>query len=79
MYSRFSLVIYLYVVLIVFICQSQSPNAPKFCFLKDLFIYLFLIARVFIALLVAASRGYSPVVMYGLLTVVAPLVAEHAL
>ena len=60
---------------------SPTVSSPSFLCLKALDNCLFLAVRVFVAVpwlsLVVGSRGFSLVVMRGLLSVAASLVAEH--
>ena len=63
--------------------MTERLHFHFYVFLKKIFIYLFLLCWVFIAIhglcLVAESRGSPLVVVRGLLIVVASLVVEHGL
>ena len=77
-------VIYFHVILLWNHDNIHFLFCTKSCFLKHLFIYLFIFgctgSRCCIGFsLVAVSKGYSLVAMCGLLIVMASLVAQHSL
>ena len=64
---------------------NQGSQVPECFFLNTFFFFFFLLLAVLglyccvVFSLVVASGGYSPLVVRGLLTVVASLIAEHGL